>query len=305
MRSIKTILEQIQNRDFWKTLNPGLSINEKFNSEPWAIRPIKKQNLESLLLSLKEDGYFQIDSIFPEAEIFRMAIGVEIMYQEDWLPTFAFVYDEFWQIFGQLSSLLSIVLDNHYQQLPAFWAWYINTNNADMGWKPHRDQACNTLQPDGMPKAVTVWIPLTDAIPLNGCMYILPAAFDPDYGRNRRNNQVQNVQDIRALPASAGSILCWNHALLHWGGRSCERSPHPRISLSAEFQRSDAQTFNTPLLDPHTLPNFNQRLALIGKQILQYKHVYVWPEWLLELAIELQNIDGWLVSNPIIEGNIS
>jgi len=290
MNNMQSILQQVQEPEFWKELNPGLSLDGSFNPQSFPLINIEQEHLDELLLNLKSDGYFQIDSIFSDAEIFRMAIGLEILYQEGWIPTFAFVYDEFWQIFRQLSSLLSAVIGNEYRQLPAFWAWYVDTSNTATGWMPHRDRALNTLQPDGMPSAVTIWIPLTDAIPLNGCMYILPADLDPNYPDNLRSKQVDNIQDIRALPVSAGSILCWNHAVLHWGGRSSEKSPHPRLSFACEFQRGDIEPYNQPLLDPLALPNFNQRLALIGKQILQYQHVLIWPEWLLELAEELQKL---------------
>jgi 2-polyprenyl-3-methyl-5-hydroxy-6-metoxy-1,4-benzoquinol methylase len=190
-----------------------------------------------------------------------------------------------------LSQILSVILGDEYRQLPAFWGWYINTTNTEKGWRPHRDNLNDTLLADGMPKCVTIWIPLSDAIPLNGCMYILPAPFDPNYGgtiQKGEKNESINFQDIRALPATAGSVLCWNHAVLHWGGRSSERAPHARISLAFEFQRSDVEPYKTPLLDPSNPPNFNQRLALIGKQVLQYQHMYPLSEELAELATELQ-----------------
>jgi len=65
-------------------------------------------------------------------------------------------------------------------------------------------------------------------------MYIVPAFFDTNYGNVQKGQkrEIINFQDIRALPAVAGSVLCWNHAVLHWGGRSNERAPHPHISLA-------------------------------------------------------------------------
>ena len=291
MTSVKTFLEQAQNPDFWKSLNPQLSIGEDFTSLSESVLSLEQEHMEKLLFNLKNEGYFQIDSFLSEAEISRMATGIEKLRESGWPVAFAFIYDEFWQIFCRLSQILSVILGEDYQQLPAFWAWYINTTNTEKGWQPHRDNGGNTLLPDGMPKCVTIWIPLSDAIPLNGCMYILPAPFDPNYGgkvQKAEKKESINFQDIRALPATAGSILCWNHAVLHWGGRSSERAPHPRISLAFEFQRSDVEPYKTPLLDPSNPPNFNQRLALIGKQILQYQHMYPLSEEMAEVATELE-----------------
>ena len=291
MISVKTFLEQAQNPDFWKSLNPQLSVGEDFTSLSGSVLSLEQEQMEKLLFNLKNEGYFQIDSFLSEAEISRMAAGIEKLRESGWPVAFAFIYDEFWQTFCRLSQILSVILGEDYQQLPAFWAWYINTTNAEKGWQPHRDNGGNTLLPDGMPKCVTIWIPLSDAIPLNGCMYILPAPFDPNYGGNVQKGEKKetiNFQDIRALPATAGSVLCWNHAVLHWGGRSSERAPHPRISLAFEFQRSDVEAYKTPLLDPSNPPNFNQRLALIGKQILQYQHMYPLSEEMAEVATKLE-----------------
>jgi len=292
MISVKTLLEQAQNSDYWKSLNPQLSVGEDFTSLSGSVLSVEQEHMEKLLFNLKKEGYFQLDSFLSEAEISRMAAGIEKLRESGWPVPFAFIYDEFWQTFCRLSQILSPILGEEYRQLPAFWAWYINTTNTEKGWQPHRDNLNDTLLANGMPKCVTIWIPLSDAIPLNGCMYILPAHLDPNYGgtiQKGEKNQSINFQDIRALPATAGSVLCWNHAVLHWGGRSSERAPHPRISLAFEFQRSDVEPYQTPLLDPYNLPNFNQRLGLIGKQILQYQHMYPLSEEIAEVATELEN----------------
>lgn len=291
MIRVKSFLEQAQNPDYWKNLNPQLTVSEDLTSLSGNALTIEQEHMDKLLFNLKKEGYFQLDSFLSEAEILRMADGIEKLRQSGWPVPFAFIYDEFWHTFSRLSQILSVILGEDYRQLPAFWSWYIDTTNAEKGWHPHRDNGGNTLLPDGMPKCVTIWIPLSDAIPLNGCMYILPAPFDPNYGgkvQKGEKKEIINFQDIRALPATAGSVLCWNHAVLHWGSRSSERAPHPRISLAFEFQRSDVEPYKTPLLDPSNPPNFNQRLALIGKQILQYQHMYRLSEELAELATELQ-----------------
>lgn len=46
------------------------------------------------------------------------------------------------------------------------------------GWGPHRDRVQPTLDEDNSPHSLTVWLPFTDATPLNGCMYVLPAHHD-------------------------------------------------------------------------------------------------------------------------------
>jgi hypothetical protein len=89
----------------------------------------------------------------------------------------------------------------------------------------------------GTPKSLTVWLPLTDATPLNGCVYVVPADRDPTYNTPDEQHLRFELSDIRALPAAAGSLLAWTQGIIHWGARTAPRQVGPRISLSSEFQR--------------------------------------------------------------------
>jgi len=62
--------------------------------------------------------------------------------------------------------------------------------------------------------------------------------------------------------------------VLHWGGEASRFAAHPRISMALEFQTGERAPFNTPLIEPFTNLDFESRLKLVGKQILQYKHMY-------------------------------
>ena len=131
------------------------------------------------------------------------------------------------------------------------------------------------MAPDGAPLSLTMWIPLSEANPLNGCMYIIPADRDPCYNTAEEHTPPRaEPYDIRALPAKPGEFLCWNQAVMHWGAHSSKRAPKARMSMALEFQRGDIPAFNNPLLDPNTEIPFARRLKLVAKQILQYKHMY-------------------------------
>ena len=56
---------------------------------------------------------------------------------------------------------------------------YIDPAHSKKGWVPHRDRRNMSFRADGAPEYATVWLALTEATPLNGCMHILPANFDP------------------------------------------------------------------------------------------------------------------------------
>lgn len=231
-----------------------------------------------LMSDLKREGYIQVPDAFGEHLTAPIRDAVTTLSQRGIPLPFAFVYDELWLAFQGLSTFLSTVLGADYRALPDFWVWYVQPNENACGWGPHRDRVQPTLDPDNSPHTLTVWLPFTDATPLNGCMYVLPAHHDPRFVERRWDGQdntvVHNPQDIRALPATAGSLLAWNQAVLHWGSRGSRLGSSARISAAFEFQRGDRAPFNSPLLAPARTPSFTERLGLIGKQVLQYRHMY-------------------------------
>ena len=66
-----------------------------------------------------------------------------------------------------------------------------------------------------------------------------------------------------------------------------EKATEPRISISMEYQRAGDEALNQPLLDPATIPSFEQRLGLIAKQIHQYDHMVDTTDDILAMATEL------------------
>ena len=99
-----------------------------------------------------------------------------------------------------------------------------------------------------------------------------------------------NLSDIQALPSEPNDVLIWNQRVVHWGSTSNKNHEiGPRISLAFEFQRSDVNSFNDPLINPCNIPDFKERLNLIGKQVIQYTHMYGFNKELVDLAVELKN----------------
>ena len=118
-------------------------------------------------------------------------------------------------------------------------AWYIDPVESQSGWVPHRDRLNMPCVRGDAPAYCTVWLALTEATPLNGCMHILPADFDRAYAANDFMTSAHDdecartwVQDIRALPCESAELLIWTGRALHFGGRSCPRASVPRISLA-------------------------------------------------------------------------
>lgn len=279
--------EQLKQAAFWQQAAPDLHVLDRgfmAAQRPMVIPPEIQQQLNGLL---KTEGYFQLPPQQWGLPLARLA-GLVRELDAARLPLpFAFVYDEFWMLFFRLHRLIEGVLGPGYMRLPDFWAWLVDPQRGDSGWRPHRDKDWRALNADRSPKTLTLWLPLTDATPLNGCMYLVPADRDPTYATPRDKEWLHKPADIRALPAAAGSVLCWTQAVLHWGSNTSPRETQPRISVAFEFQSGAEPPFNTPLTRPDSVPDLRLRLWLIGKQMLQYKHMYPLAPHLEALAREL------------------
>lgn len=264
----------ISDKNCWEAYAEGLHIEDT----EYIKDKIKLQKYRSDVPALREilikEGYIHLNKVFEDPEMDLMASVVQKLGVDN-LPTpFAFIYDEFWIAFMQCHSVIKELFGRDYLRLPDFWAWFINPQKSSSGWKPHRDKDYRTLSPEGYPKSLTVWIPLTDATPLNGCIYVLPANKDKVYGTKDDFKWEIDLQSIRALPANSGDLLCWTQALLHWGSASSDRALMPRISIACEFQLESEQPLNEPILKPFEIPSLDLRFKLISKQILQYQHMY-------------------------------
>jgi hypothetical protein len=266
----------INERTFWTSLVPDLRIEDRAsfgNISVWDI----PADIESVASVLDHDGYIHLPRRQMDEQTQLLAGAVLRLVQAGIPPVFCMVFDEFWLPAFSLSKIVSVALGGTYKLLPDFWIWHIDPSKSEAGWTPHRDKGYKALFPDRRPKAVTSWLALSDAGPLNSCMYIVPADRDPTYGTERDSEWKFAYPDVRALPAARGDVYLWNQAVLHWGAHASPRAKQPRISMAFEFQRDDVEPFNQPLINPTTILRFEDRLKLIGKQIIQYKHMYPVP----------------------------
>ena len=265
--------DDAENIDFWRGLEPNLRIEGGRATPKFDVGSV-----ETLMKDLRVEGYVNAPGVVPKTTYMPLRECVARLHERRIPLPFAFVYDEMWQAFQGVSAFIAAALGPGYRALPDFWVWHVPADDAVKGWAPHRDRVQPTVERDNSPHTLTVWLPFTEATPLNGCIYVLPAHLDPRFAQRKwdgeDNTVVHDPQNVRALPAPAGSLLAWNQGVLHWGGRASRLAKGPRTSAAFEFQRGDKEPFNTPLLDPQVIPPFSQRLGLIGKQVLQYKHMY-------------------------------
>lgn len=269
-------LDKLATPEFWLSLNPGMTISDQpFLRPPWPLQ-VEPQDMDRCVRQMKQEGYFKLDSALPAAEMERMARVIIKLVNEGFPPAFAFVYDEFWRVFRDLSPLATPVFGQHYRLVTNFWAWHIPPTGENAGFGPHRDlpgAGAEVMRPDGLPWLATVWIPLRDVTAANACMHLLPMNRDPNVPNNLMQQTVPHeaIQDIRALPAAAGSVLSWNPNVLHWGSRSSAWTNEPRISIAAYLKHvGDPHNLNSVSLAPAQVLSLEFRLATIGMVMAHY-----------------------------------
>ena len=265
-------------KDYWQEFAPELNIEELEIKEPLAALGIESQDL------MIKEGYVNLRDLDLGFDFSKLESVISKLASQGLLPVFAFAYDEFWLLQAKFKNILGGFLGEDYKMLPAFWAWHLDPAQEEAGWEPHRDRDRHALEEDGSPLAVTLWIPINEANPMNGCIYLVPANRDRAYNTERESSFDFEYAAVRALPAKPGDALIWNHAILHWGARASERATSPRISIALEYQRGDIKQMKDIIIEPQLLPSFEERLDLIARQIVSYTHMYDFDKSMIEFA---------------------
>ncbi|MFK5947367.1 MAG: phytanoyl-CoA dioxygenase family protein [Methylococcales bacterium] len=282
------LLEKSLAKEYWLALCPKLSVTDNLLSDTTE----KAYDIENTIIKkcaeqYKEDGYFQSPPIIPNELAQQLADTIITVTNQGFPAQFCLIYDEFWKPLRRLNKLLDPIIGENHLLLPDFWFYNVKNDDNDSGWSPHRDlQFPNPINSDGTPKIINLWIPLTDATTLNGCMYMLPASRDPDYPkdfssligqdfRSVKHYTPEMLQNFRALPASAGSILGWNQYVFHWGSKSSRWAPQPRINYSMYVQRADVAPYDDLAIHLNGNNNFkltfDMRIGLVCRSLWQYK----------------------------------
>lgn len=220
-----------------------------------------------------DEGYFLLRDVLPTDELAKLRSGIETLVANGMSPSLIYLYDEAWDVFRRLRPLLSHFLGDRIGLLPHFWAWHVDPRDGGRGWPPHRDYQGESAIGDDMLISLSLWVPLSNATPDNGCMYVLPRSFEKCYALPVSKPEDVALQDVRALPAKPGAVMGWRQDLYHWGGRASGHADEARVSLSLEFQNAAFDPLAEQLLSMEQPPAFLERLSLIASQFEKYRHM--------------------------------
>jgi ectoine hydroxylase-related dioxygenase (phytanoyl-CoA dioxygenase family) len=272
-REIETRITHALNPDYWRQLNPALGLARRSELPAAAdAAAVFASQAEQFVRA----GYFQTAPFMPLDFIARLKAAVDTVRQNDWPAVFVYVYDEFWQVARSepIKSLLQTLLGDGYRQSCHVWGHCVQARDGAAGWRPHIDNPRT-------PGRVTIWIALTDATLDNGCIYLIPknrAPVEIDSAFRKAatvDKKIVNqlLQNSRALPALAGSVLGWGSGVIHWGS-ACHGVGAPRLAISQEFFAASAtpSASEKPVFDCRgELPTLTERLEVIAKAIVNYQ----------------------------------
>jgi hypothetical protein len=283
---IKKLIKDMLEPEYWKELVPFLEINGRVGAQVEEDSIMKRSSLEDIKYEqLIEEGYCHQEGVFPEELMGKLSKAIQILYDNNINPVFGLVFDEIWLLARHCCKMVERVLGEEVWLLPASWIWYVEPSSTSSGWRPHRERSGEALfDSNGIPQCLSVWLPINDALPINGCMYVVPINKDPFFPERLNVKKVQDLQSIRALPAKRGDFLCWNQAIMHWGGSSSSYAPFPRVSICFEMQRKKGEALQRPTIDPFCKMSLSRRLFIVGLEILNYKHMSNLDEEFLEFA---------------------
>jgi hypothetical protein len=255
--------------DYWRRLNPELSIDGiPERSAGLDIDALATEEIEKQIEKLRSEGYFQTNPILSSPTIDKMRLCVERLRGERWPATFAFIYDQFWDV-ASVSSVAKIATGFLGAEcgLKTVFNFHVLPRKGASRWPPHKDLS-----------TLTVWIPLCDATVDNSCMYLIqknPVSSSglTDFWERRYVTHGELrvlLQATKALPAPAGSVVGWTTEVVHWASHPSDGA-HPRISMSLGFARpGDRLRPGERLFSLPCRLSFSQRIRLVCKDAANY-----------------------------------
>lgn len=284
----KQELDELLGSTYWAALCPWLHVGD-VSFKGWSSPSLEPRNARSLQGRLDGDGYFTL----PPGELpwgvslEGLRRGVAQLMKHGWHPYFIGVYDEAWVMQKQLKEFIAGITGGN-ETIMDVLAWYIDPGPApgasssatapcrrrlaSKGFAPHRDRVrCNGNVPGSFrgpvaatgSKYTTVWVALTDAVPDNSCLYVVPRSADPGYATGDPPGggdplatavATSGFQSVRALPLLAGGAAVFTHRILHWGGASRPGHPTPRVAMGFSFADPtwEAPQFSSRFLEGHS-----------------------------------------------------
>ena len=292
----------------------GVDSVDRFGEASAARDPARSSGDSSEIV--RREGYFVGDVVVPSEVTETLVQAISNARENGWPPAVAFLSDAAWLatrlLWTRAESMLNprgradprdeVVLE------PSLAAFALDPAADKAGRRyvgnnfgaPHRDYASKDvrrgtgsgskpeseleLEPEpSSPDVLSVWLPLVDVTPRNGCVYVVPIRHD---ARDDSSPPAFDRAGAVALaPAPAGSLLAWAGDTVHWGtacapAEKLLEGERPRVSLAFVFRKKNAacDARGTPLTKRECFENgglsLPRRLEIVRHALTCFEHWY-------------------------------
>ena len=319
---VSAVSSRVRTATFWREVAGDCLAASAGEATPArAELPIPSEELDAMRASVQARGYGVVQpspgawgwgeqltgtlaGLRAAAEAFRAA---------GWPPAFIFTLDEAWAVLDQIWAPMEALLGPGCGMDPSVFCWIASRPPAPSAEQPkapppkaganfgvpHRDFTClqSLRKSDGAPAVVSVWLPLNDVTPENGCMMLVPRQLDahftkrwayahmrpalpPDADEADGPTEVRfNLAAAKPLaPLAAGSIAAWVGNLIHWGTCCLPDAPTAaRASVGFNFLAEGERLQSTAPMLTRAMArelDIDGRLALIARSLLAYSPWY-------------------------------
>ncbi len=253
--------EAVQTAAHWRGLAPALTLSPEVSFDDGLHHRLSTAVLDGAQDDMCADGVFALPRLWDDGPARALRTGIDQLRGQGVHEVFALLYDEPWRLLGQLRPLLRRLLGPGCRAVPLPFVNVVP--GGDAGFGPHRDRWTDPVDDQGLPKMLTTWVSLTDVPAERACLSVLPASADPHFPDELATLAIGDLRDIRALPVPAGSLVCFNQAIVHWGGKNF--TPDTRMSFAFELERDGIEGAREPaiVLDEGRV-TFAQRAAFLA-----------------------------------------
>ena len=214
-----------------------------------------------------DEGYVWDAPAVPKMLTSLLEQAVQNAVKNGWPPAVAFLSDAAWMATGVLWRRAEQLLksDGNLTEVvvlePSLAAFALDPSADKAGRRyvgnnfgvPHRDYKTKDVRvgeeastkdkkQKAPPSVLSVWLPLVDITPRNGCMYVVPCT--SDFHDEQTPPGFDKSGAVALAPAEAGSLMAWAGDTIHWGtacAQKLRKNEKPRVSLAFVFRKRDAK----------------------------------------------------------------
>lgn len=276
---------------FWEQLCDGQVSCGTIGDQAKSLLEKPHKELHSDLL---QHGYIVGAQSFAKDNCDKINLAMQKLEDAGFPPTFVFMYDVAWESVRAVWRHVEQIIGPCWLE-PSIAAFKLNYSKSSKGERyvgnnfgmPHRDyNHIDSLDEEGNPKVLSIWVPTNDINHENGCMYLVPREHDVKWETEEYSGAMHTPQfkptSVKIMaPYPAGTMMGWTGNTIHWGSK-CEAggAEDPRKSIALVFRRTNTTPDReaTPItFEESGKLSVGQRLKICERALMHFSHWYNIP----------------------------